>query len=245
MAYKQHWRIHMAETENSCFGGFTDTTEQFLWGVALNNERTWFNEHKQEYIDCLSDPLKLLAQEVCSKINKKFNLGLVPYVTRIYRDARRLHGRGPYKDKLWFSLRMPIEDWASKPIFYFEISNIGARYGMGCYYNRPFAMELFRKRVTADPSAFEELIEHIQSDNIFKLEGENKKHRLHAPTEKVAQWYQKKSIDICRRLKWGSSLKAKYLPKKLFEHFSTLVPVYNYFDAMSVEIAANDPKYKA
>ena len=32
---------------------------------------------------------------------------MVCRVSRIYRDARRLHGRGPYKDHLWFCVERP------------------------------------------------------------------------------------------------------------------------------------------
>lgn len=37
--------------------------------------------------------------------------GLIRKVTRIYRDARRLHGRGPYKESLWFTVEQPAEQW--------------------------------------------------------------------------------------------------------------------------------------
>ena len=32
------------------FQGFSEETIQFLWGVTLNNERSWFQAHKQEYL---------------------------------------------------------------------------------------------------------------------------------------------------------------------------------------------------
>ena len=38
------------------FQGFDDTTVDFLWGIRLNNERPWFEAHKQEYLDHLYRP---------------------------------------------------------------------------------------------------------------------------------------------------------------------------------------------
>ena len=46
------------------FKGFTDATTDFLWNIRFNNEREWFNEHKQEYIDHLWEPFKALAHDV-------------------------------------------------------------------------------------------------------------------------------------------------------------------------------------
>lgn len=37
--------------------------------------------------------------------------------SRIYRDARRLFGRGPYKDHLWFCVRTRDKDWTGRPTF--------------------------------------------------------------------------------------------------------------------------------
>ena len=42
-------------------------------------------------------------------------------MTRIYRDVRRLHGRGPYKESLWFSIEQPSEEWTAHPTFWFEL----------------------------------------------------------------------------------------------------------------------------
>ena len=33
------------------FQGFSQGAVDFLWGVRFNNERSWFEAHKQEYLD--------------------------------------------------------------------------------------------------------------------------------------------------------------------------------------------------
>ena len=78
------------------FQGFSQQSVDFLWGIALNNERTWFLAHKQEFLDHVDAPMKALAREVAARMEEKYpELGLELKVSRIYRDARRLHGRGP------------------------------------------------------------------------------------------------------------------------------------------------------
>ncbi len=49
------------------FLGFSEKTQDFLWGVRLNNERPWFEAHKQEYLDNVQTPLRALGEEVYEK----------------------------------------------------------------------------------------------------------------------------------------------------------------------------------
>ena len=90
------------------FTGFTDETVDFMWGIRFNNERTWFEAHKDIYLTHFYQPMRELGDELYDFLAaKRPDLGLMRKVTRIYRDVRRLHGRGPYKDHLWFTLRPP------------------------------------------------------------------------------------------------------------------------------------------
>ena len=46
------------------FQGFTPETFDFLWGIRMNNNRDWFQQHKQQYIDTLYTPMKELGKEL-------------------------------------------------------------------------------------------------------------------------------------------------------------------------------------
>ena len=86
-------------------------------------------------------------------------------MSRIYRDARRLHGRGPYKDHLWFCIRTGDKDWTGRPAFYFEIAPDYYSYGLGFWAAAPATMERFRRHVAEHP---EELGGEIE----FHIDGE-------------------------------------------------------------------------
>ena len=78
------------------------------------------------------DTMRTLAREVYDHIARECpDEGLICRVSRIYRDARRLRGRGPYKDHLWFSVEQPHEIWTESPCFWFELGPEGWSYGMG------------------------------------------------------------------------------------------------------------------
>ena len=46
------------------FQGFSQGAVDFLWGVRFNNERSWFEAHKQEYLDLVIAPLQELGRQV-------------------------------------------------------------------------------------------------------------------------------------------------------------------------------------
>ena len=50
------------------FQGFTPETFDFLWGIRMNNNRDWFLQHKQQYIDTLYTPMKALGKELFERI---------------------------------------------------------------------------------------------------------------------------------------------------------------------------------
>ena len=93
------------------FQGFSGATVDFMWGIRFNNEKGWFEAHKEEYLTTFQRPMKALADEVYGAFTDRHpDLDLICKVSRIYRDARRLFGRGPYKDHLWLSLTRPHEE---------------------------------------------------------------------------------------------------------------------------------------
>ena len=140
------------------FQGYTQGAIDFLWGLKLNNERAWFQEHKQEFTDLVDRPTRELATQLTEDMTEAFpRLGLELKVSRIYRDARRLFGRGPYKDHLWFSLRKPGEQDGRIPCFWFEIAPDHYGYGMGCWEMLPTTMAKLRARIDRDPKPVEKL----------------------------------------------------------------------------------------
>lgn len=87
------------------FRGFSPETIEFLWGIRFNNEKSWFEAHKQDYLTHLYQPMKELGADVQDKMLERFPKSQLNLkISRIYRDARRLFGRGPYKDHLWLTL---------------------------------------------------------------------------------------------------------------------------------------------
>ena len=143
------------------FSGFSKETGEFLWELAFNNERPWFQAHKETFERVLNEPFKALAHDAYEELS-----ALVPeedfsvHVSRIYRDARRLFGRGPYKDHLWFTVT-PAGAADYGPAFWFQIGASDYSYGLGFWAPTSAYMEAFRRAVAANPAAFERLVKEI------------------------------------------------------------------------------------
>lgn len=215
------------------FHGFSEETTQFLWGIRFNNERPWFEAHKQEYLDYVQTPMRALAQEVYAGFSQKHpELSLLMRVSRIYRDARRLYGRGPYKSHLWFSLRIGGEDWSELPVFWFEIHPAGYSYGMGIYSARPATMAKFRKDVDENPGEILALAKKFQKQSQFKLDAEEYKRKKGNPPAPLDQWYNRKSVDLSCDRPIDSLLYSRELVETLLDAFEELLPYYRYFSSL-------------
>ena len=211
------------------FTGFSQQTQDFLWGIRFNNERSWFEEHKQIYLDTLQRPMKELCEEVGDAMEDRFRLELDRRTARIYRDARRLHGRGPYKESLWFILTGNRERWTEFPAFYFELRPEVWSYGLGCYYCSPRAMEAFRKAAAASPQKLERLIRAFDRQSVFRLFGETYKRPKGSVSPLVDRWYNQKQIGFSCEQPWDERLFRPELAAQLVEDFALLVPLYKYF----------------
>ena len=213
------------------FTGFTDETVDFMWGIRFNNERTWFEAHKETYLTQFYQPMRELGDELYDFLrDKRPDAGLIRKVARIYRDARRLHGRGPYKESLWFSVEQPSEQWTAHPTFWFELMPEGWTYGMGYYMPKPLTMAKLRARIDRAPKPMEKLTRALNKQTEFVLETEDyKKPRSQAPSELLAPWYQAKSFSICHSDKLTDELFCRDIVDRLKTGFEFLLPWYDYF----------------
>ena len=114
------------------FTGYSDKTVDFFWQIRFNNSREWFHPRKDEFNAVIMNPTKELANELYGWFQEKYpKLNLNLHISRIYRDARRLFGRGPLKDHIWFSFQNEIGPRELSPCFWFEVNCDGYSYGMG------------------------------------------------------------------------------------------------------------------
>ncbi len=214
------------------FQGYCDATVDFLWGIRFNNERTWFMEHKEDYLNYLQRPTAELAREVQERFLEKFPKEPVNlHVSRIYRDARRLKGRGPYKDYLWFSLRIEHGFESRHPELWFDINPEGWTCGLGFWGARPSMMAAMRKDMDEHPDRMRKLVRAFNRQSDFVLGGEDYKRPKIDPSHELAAWYNKKTINLSRSGQIDDTACSHELADIIVEGFTFLKPYYDYFES--------------
>lgn len=212
------------------FRGYTQETVDFMWGIRFNNERGWFMEHKQDYIDTFLTPTRELGEQVYDAVHDMLpDEPLLLKVSRIYRDARRLFGRGPYKDNLWWCIRTGDRDWTGRPTFWFELGPDYYSFGLGFWSPSPALMETYRREIDAHPEVLRRLVKDFNRQSVFTLAGPEYARSKGTVEPLLRPWYQKKSLT----LRWDGPLDERIFSPTLAEDiiagFRTLLPFYQYF----------------
>ena len=208
------------------FEGFSEETSQFLWDLAFHNEKPWFDEHKEQYIRVLKTPFQHLAEDTKAALESATEDEYDLHVSRIYRDARRLFGRGPYKDHLWFSLRR--RDCNGDLCFYFTLSASSYGYGLGGWM-RAHEAENWRRFVDANGAEVERLARRLSRRKDFALGGESYKRPKGDKSGILGEWYNKRDLEIGCQHDFGEALFDTALPEKLAEGYGSLLPYARLF----------------
>ncbi len=92
------------------FSGFSERAIRFLGDLSRNNERGWFEAHREEYESLLVEPAKKFVVELGSRLRELDpKIQVIPKVRGSIKAMEQLRGfrktpRPPYKDHLdlWF-----------------------------------------------------------------------------------------------------------------------------------------------
>lgn len=211
------------------FQGFTNAASDFMWELSFNNERSWFVEHKEEFETKVNTPFKALAADTCALMREKYpKMDCQLHISRIYRDARRLFGRGPYKDHLWFSIKRG-DALLEGPMFWFEVGAAEFSYGMGFYSATAAQMQCFRNIVDANPAAFERLIGDVAKHKEFILTGEKYSRAKGSHSAEIDDWYNRKRLGLEHTEAFGGELLEATLSETLVREYEKLLPMYEFF----------------
>lgn len=210
------------------FTPFTPQTSEFIWELMFNNSREWFAPRKEDYERLWGGPFKALARETLGLMQERHpERSWSVHVSRIYRDARRLFGRGPFKDHLWFTIT-DGDERACPPVLWFEMGAAEYAYGMGQYDATPEMMEKFRRSIDANPARFEALARQAAALEGFHIDGESYKRPKGDPGGVLTPWYNLKRPGLERKLPFGGDLYDPRLPEILADSYEKLLPLYDY-----------------
>jgi len=159
----------------AAFAGYPAETFQFLVGLVHNNERAWFDAHREDYQRFLVEPsLALIADldEVVRSISP-FYRGVAKKqggsLMRIYRDTRFGHDKTPYKTNIGIQLRHQGGADVHAPGFYVHLDLESAFVGTGSWHPEPNDLRAYRQAVAAHPTTYQEALAQAREADLVPV----------------------------------------------------------------------------
>lgn len=138
---------------------FGDATFRFLRALALNNERPWFNAHKDDYVAHVRTPFQRLLvdlQPVLAAISPYYRADPRPVggsLYRIQRDTRRYADKSPYK--CWQGAELFYERRHTEaPAFFIHLQDDASFIAAGLWYPAPSTMRRVRQFIVDNPAGW-------------------------------------------------------------------------------------------
>ena len=224
----------MSTLASDQFSGFSAETLGFLRGLQTNNNKTWFEAHRPDYVRHLLEPFQLLVaglSEPMLAIDPHFETrpAVDKTLSRIYRDTRFSKDKSPYRARMWLTFKRPSKDWKTAPAYFFEISPDGYRYGMGFYSATKATMDRLRQMMDDRNREFLDVLSKYRDQGVFQIEGEQYKRIIdpNKPPE-IQEWYQRKNLHLVCNRKIDDRLFSRLLIDDLISGFGILAPLYHF-----------------
>ena len=158
---------------------FDKDSLKFLKQLEKNNNREWFNENKQRYINNLKEPFELFIGDLIDAMQPHFEeLHISPKdaIFRIYRDVRFGKDKSPYKTKISAIVSPGGRKDKTIPGVYIEISAKEMRIYSGLYQPDAKQLKSVRSHISHNLKEFASLINNPKFKSEFgEIRGEKNK----------------------------------------------------------------------
>lgn len=220
--------------QQKAFAGFAQTSLDFLRNVRINNSKAWFEQSRSDYENHLLNPFKYLIEDLRGTmltIDASFEIrpSVNKSLSRIYRDTRFSKDKSLFRNSMWLTFKRSIKEWRDAPAYFFELTPVSYRYGMGFYSAARETMDRLRRSIDDKPAEFLKAVSFYKSQNLFQLEGEKYKRRLkEGNPEEIADWYERKNFYLVSNCCINDRLFNSTLVDDLTDGFMVLKPLYRY-----------------
>ncbi|MDE5882750.1 MAG: DUF2461 domain-containing protein [Muribaculaceae bacterium] len=150
---------------------------KFLKSLSENNNRDWFNEHKDEYLRIKSDIEQLtqrLINEVAAFDPEAAYLTPADCTYRIYRDTRFSSDKTPYKTHIGIFINPPMGKKSNRMGYYLHIEPGKSLVAVGTVCLPSKIVTAIRKSIFENVDEYLEIINEPEFKEFFPEIGENK-----------------------------------------------------------------------
>ncbi|MCR4616418.1 MAG: DUF2461 domain-containing protein [Clostridiales bacterium] len=212
----------------------TPKSLDFLFENRIRNSKQWYDDHKDDYIKYVRQPLEELViwltpammdideRMICEpKVGKS--------IARIRRDTRFSKDKSLYRDHIWISFMREKKLYNGLPAFFFEISPGGFSYGCGYYQASSESMTNMRELILSGDKDFKAALKAFKDQDVFELIGDTyKKDHYPDSSADARNWLNRKNICLFHDSKDFDLLFSDRLCDKLSHDFSLIGPVYKF-----------------
>jgi uncharacterized protein (TIGR02453 family) len=235
-----HSQLEISRDSNMVNKGsayFTPASFKFLRGLARNNNREWFANHKTEFETQLRDPYLRLIADLAEPLR-----GISPHYVadpkpvggslfRIYRDTRFASDKTPYKT--WagarFSHERSRELMGEAPVFYLHVEPGNNFIGGGLWHPGSEALRRVRDYLVNNPASWKSATRSVAFRKQFELDGDSlsRPPRGYDPAHELIDDIKRKDF-VCTTALDDDTMLSPQLPKVLIKHYKAAAPMVDW-----------------
>ena len=212
------------------FRGFTDKTLDFLIAIRYNNNREFFHDNHDWYMESVRRPLLDLAFELSDtieSIDPELERRPERAVSRINRDLRFSKDKSPYRDWMWIGWHHPANKHGF-PAFYMDISAEHVGYGLGFWEDNKPLIAAHKLFLTNHSQEFLKLMQPATKGMAVELRSYK---RIALPEEvdpSLRDWYAMRSLYVFNNISDMKTMLSPDLAALLKREFIKLNPLARY-----------------
>jgi uncharacterized protein (TIGR02453 family) len=227
--------------EECSFQGFSKETITFFRGLKRNNNREWFERHRNSYQDHVLEPAKAFVRAMGVRLREispriiaapKVNKSLF----RLNRDTRFSPDKSPYKPNLgiyfWEGTRSRMES----PGFYVHLEPPILLLGTGYYMFPDWLIERYRRAVVHPQLGTElaKIVKIISKKTDFEWGGKHYKRVPpgYDPTHPNAELLLHNGLHAGWETPSPAELFTPHLVEYCYEKFKPLAPLHHWLVAL-------------
>lgn len=221
--------------EQAQFSGIPQEGLDFLLQCNFNNNKAWFEEHREQYVSYVQQPLIALEAAISPavlEVDPRVRCGRRA-VSRIYRDTRFSKDKSPLRDHMWIAYRQAELRLSEAFCFYFEINPVGYLCGMGMYDARPAFMQELRAKGTAQPAHLESLLQEKCFAERFTLSGQDYvRPKVEGLPEAVEELLNKRHFTYSYHSEDTAAMAQADFAESLHEDIAIMAPLYRFIHGL-------------
>ena len=224
------------------FTGFTDETIQFFLDLRFHNYTDYFHQQHDRYVENVQQLFYSLIEDLApAMLSVDPRMEVRPYkcLSRIHRDTRFSKDKSPYRDHLWFLFRRAAEPREKSLFYYGEFGPDRLDWGLGIWGENRDVMDMFRKRMEANPDGIMAMIDDMDLPERHLGLGGSWFKRMPVPEQipdRLKRWYLSRDMYIGKvdpAYEWAFSDRLK---TEMEKDFLAMAPLYQTLRGICDEI---------